>query len=62
MFLPFLPSLLPQLLEEAQRVHVSFCGEFGRNTTNPRDLGSGVRRRLGGRGPACYTSGSGAGL
>ncbi|EFN53439.1 hypothetical protein CHLNCDRAFT_25737 [Chlorella variabilis] len=42
----FIRNRSPKLLEEAQRVHVSFCGEFGRNTTNPRDLGSGFLSKL----------------
>lgn len=34
--------LLPQLLEEGQRVHVAFTGEFGPYTTSPRQLTSEV--------------------
>lgn len=31
-----------QLLEESQRVHVAFTGEFGHHTTSPRQLTSEV--------------------
>ena len=33
-----------QVMEENQRVHVSFTGEFGYNRVSPRDLHSQVRR------------------
>ena len=37
------PSVL-QLLEEGQRVHIGFSGEFGPHTVTPRELSSEVRR------------------
>lgn len=40
---PSLPAA--QLLEEGQRVHVAFTGEFGPHTTSPRHLTSEVRGR-----------------
>ncbi len=47
LLLPLTASLIlrllpPQLLEEGQRVHVSFTGEFGPHTTSPRQLTSEV--------------------
>ena len=33
-----------QLLEEGQRVHIGFSGEFGPHTVTPRELSSEVRR------------------
>lgn len=35
--------LPPQLLEESQRVHLAFTGEFGHHTTSPRQLTSEAR-------------------
>jgi hypothetical protein len=40
---PLLVLLLLQLLEEAQRVHIAFNGEFGPHTVTPRLLTSEVR-------------------
>lgn len=45
-----------QLLEEGQRVHVAFTGEFGPHTTSPRQLTSEVRRALAPHLAACLCS------
>lgn len=50
---------LAQLLEEAQRVHVSFTGEFGPHTTTPRQLTSEVGK--GGSGAGQSRAGPAAG-
>lgn len=42
----FLSYYNTQLLEEGQRVHISFSGEFGRNTVTPRELSSEVMRQM----------------
>lgn len=42
----FIRNRSPKLLEESQRVHVSFTGEFGPHTTTPRQLTSKFLSKL----------------
>jgi DNA replication licensing factor MCM3 len=42
----FIRNRSPKLLEEGQRVHVSFTGEFGPHTTSPRQLTSEFLSKL----------------
>ncbi|KAL4433110.1 hypothetical protein ABPG77_006537 [Micractinium sp. CCAP 211/92] len=42
----FIRNRQPKLLEESQRVHVAFTGEFGHHTTSPRQLTSEFLSKL----------------